>query len=149
MKTRITPLLTADAALKKSISYRRLDVNKYAYTMLISCSVKGVEQGAKKFGGQHSASPWITSFDESTDMIRPIIFSQPEQVFTKTYRRGSMIWWRRAQFAFMMLLPHLVKGLFGGLSPTVGNVALVARTYLQNRLKRTTRQANWTKPRKF
>ena len=68
-------------------------------------------------------------WNESTDMwpsIRPIVFSQPEQLYLKTYRRGSMIWWRRAQCAFMMLLPHLVEDLLGGLSPTVANIALVA-----------------------
>lgn len=66
-------------------------------------------------------------WNQSTDnMIRPIIFSQPENLFLKTYRRGSLIWWRRAQFAFMMLLPDLVDKFFGGLPYTAGNVALVA-----------------------
>jgi len=64
--------------------------------------------------------------ESSTDIIRPIIFSQPEKLYLTTYRRGSLLWWRRAQCACMMLLPHLVDELLDGLSPTVGNIALKA-----------------------
>jgi hypothetical protein len=66
-------------------------------------------------------------WNESADnAIRPVIFSQPEQLYLKTYRRGSLRWWRRAQCAFMMLLPDLVDELFNGLPYTVGNAALTA-----------------------
>ena len=65
-------------------------------------------------------------WNESPDNgIRPLIFSQPEQLYWKTYRRGSLRWWRRAQCAFMMLLPDLVDALFHGLPHTVGNTALM------------------------
>ena len=63
---------------------------------------------------------------EDEQMIRPIIFSQPEKLFLDTYRRGSIKWWRTAHCAFVMLLPHLVDELLGGLPQTVGNIALVA-----------------------
>lgn len=65
-------------------------------------------------------------WNEREQMIRPIIFSQPEKLFLNTYRLGSVKWWRRAQCAFLMLLPHLVDELLGRLSPTVGHIALVA-----------------------
>ncbi|HEV3160093.1 MAG TPA: hypothetical protein VGZ89_08925 [Xanthobacteraceae bacterium] len=66
-------------------------------------------------------------WNESPDTgIRPAIFSQPEQLFLKTYRLGTRRWWRRAQCAFMMLLPDLVHELFSGLPYTVGNAALMA-----------------------
>jgi hypothetical protein len=66
-------------------------------------------------------------FNESADnAIRPVIFSQPEQLYLKTYRRGNLRWWLRAQCAFMMLLPDLVDELFNGLPYTVGNAALTA-----------------------
>jgi hypothetical protein len=66
-------------------------------------------------------------WNESPDNgIRPVIFCQPEQLYLKTYRRGSLTWWRRAQFAFMILLPDLVDTLFDGLPYTVGNTALMA-----------------------
>jgi hypothetical protein len=64
--------------------------------------------------------------DSPDNGIRPVIFSQPEQLYLKTYRRGSLIWWRRMQCAFMMLLPNLVDTLFEGLPYTVGNTALTA-----------------------
>jgi len=65
---------------------------------------------------------WEYSSDAS---IRPIIFSQPEQLFSKTYRRGSLIWWKRAQCAGMILLPRMLGDDFlDGLPPSVGNIAL-------------------------
>lgn len=65
---------------------------------------------------------WNESVDE---VIRPIIFSQPEKLFWRTYARGSMRWWRSGQCASMMLLPDKLDELFGRLAPTVGNVAVL------------------------
>jgi hypothetical protein len=67
-----------------------------------------------------------STWNESAKDIRPIIFSQPEKLFLDTYRRGGKIWWRRAQYASMMLLPHMLGPLFDGLQPSVGNTSLVA-----------------------
>jgi len=63
---------------------------------------------------------WNESADE---VIRPIIFSQPEKLYWRTYTRGSDRWWRRGKYAAMMLMPDKLDELFGGLAPTVGNVA--------------------------
>lgn len=65
------------------------------------------------------------AWNESEQKIRPTIFLQPEKLFLDSYRGGSLIWWRRAQCAFMMLLPHLVDELFGGSSYTVGNIVAI------------------------
>jgi hypothetical protein len=65
---------------------------------------------------------WNQSADAS---IRPLIFSQPEKLFLKTYERGGKIWWRRGIYASMMLLPHLALE-DDGLPPTVTNITLAA-----------------------
>jgi hypothetical protein len=66
-------------------------------------------------------------------MIRPTIFSQPEQLYLKTHERGGSTLWRRAQIAFMMLLPHWVDPVFGDIRSrdrySVGNIALTAGTH--------------------
>jgi hypothetical protein len=67
-------------------------------------------------------------WNESTDMIRsirPLVFSQPEKLFERTYERGSTIWWERARCACMMLLPQMELVDLDGLAPNVGNIALV------------------------
>jgi hypothetical protein len=58
--------------------------------------------------------------------IRPVVFSQPEQLFLQIYQRGSKVLYRRLVIAGMMLLPHLLEDEIGGLSPTVGNIAVAA-----------------------
>jgi len=58
--------------------------------------------------------------------IRPIVFSQPEQLFLQIYQRGSKILYRKLVIAGMMLVPHLLEDEIGGLSPTVGNIAVAA-----------------------
>lgn len=70
---------------------------------------------------------------ECTNMkpsIRPMVFSQPEQLFLQVYLRGSKILYRRLVIAGMMLLPHLLEEEIGGLSPTVGNIAVAAAAKL-------------------
>jgi hypothetical protein len=63
---------------------------------------------------------------QSKQAIRPIIFSQEEKLFRDTLRRGSKRLYERSHCAFVMLLPHLAKGLLDGLEPTVSNIALRA-----------------------
>ena len=58
----------------------------------------------------------------SKGRFRPIIFSQPQKLFEKTYRDGSITWWRRGICAAMILLPDLMEELLDGLAPTVGNL---------------------------
>lgn len=65
------------------------------------------------------------AWKESQQNIRPVIFSQPEQLFLTTYRRSTKILWRRMEFARVMLLPYLEEGLFGALPFTVSNTTLV------------------------
>lgn len=54
--------------------------------------------------------------------IRPIIFSQSQKVFEKTYQDGSNTWWRRGICAATILFPDLMEELLDGLAPTVGNL---------------------------
>ena len=94
------------------------------------------ETQRKKFG--MALSRWAVlqrgkhdkDWNLTEQVIRPTIFSQPEELYLNTYKRGSTILWRRAQCAFMMLLPHLVDPLFGEIRSarrySVGNIALAA-----------------------
>lgn len=54
--------------------------------------------------------------------IWPIIFSQSQKVFEKTYQDGSNTWWRRGICAATILFPDLMEELLDGLAPTVGNL---------------------------
>jgi hypothetical protein len=58
--------------------------------------------------------------------IRPIVFSESDQLFLQIYQRGSKILYRRLVIAGMMILPHLLEDEIGGLSPSVGNIAIAA-----------------------
>ena len=72
------------------------------------------------------------TWNTTEQTIRPVIFSQSQELYLNAYKRGSINLWRRAQIAFMMLLPHLVDRLFGdGRSKrrySVGNIAFTAAT---------------------
>ena len=62
---------------------------------------------------------------QSKQAIRPIIFSQEEKLFQGTLRGGTKRLYERSHCAFVMLLPHLAKGLLGDEEPTVSNIASV------------------------
>ena len=63
-------------------------------------------------------------------LVRPVIFSQAEKLYLQTYKRGSLLWWRRGQCASLMLLPHLVAELFDRTLWAVGNAALISARVL-------------------
>jgi hypothetical protein len=65
-------------------------------------------------------------WDRAAPQIRPSIFSQPEKLFSSVWDRGTDLLLRRMSCA-LMIMPHVSGTLedLGGLSPTVGNTALV------------------------
>jgi hypothetical protein len=67
------------------------------------------------------------AWGRATHQIRPIIFSQPEKLFSSVWDRGTDLLIRRIVCATLMIMPHVSGNLeeLEGLSPTVGNTALV------------------------